>query len=175
MEIDIKIDGLTHVQKRMVKLEKAIQRPDHSFSVRLMAQVWLQSYVAEGSAVGGWPELSEYTQKVRQERGYGPDHPILKQTGSLEQTTIRTLLNARSAQNVNGQGISLKSNYNGLTASLIASGAKAANQKGGKSHIDGVRSRPIPARPFWFVNPTVTGAAATGLQRWVTKMLVDYR
>ncbi len=176
--IDYKVEGLQQVRRKIDAIHSDIQKPDLTFGVRAMARVWDQSFRAEGSAVGGWQELSQYTQKKRAERGYNPEHPILQQTGRLYATTIKTLVNARGARTARADGIAMTSIYHGLTATLNASGAKADNQTGGKSDVKdrrGRSGRPVPARPFWFVNADVSSAAAAGIDRWVARMLREYR
>lgn len=178
MSFNLKTSGLAQVQKKMLGLERDLGHPDLSYGVRAMARVWQQNFTSEGSMVGGWRDLSVYTQKKREERGFQPDHPILKQTGALERTTIRSLTDARGARQSRGEGISMASIYSTLSVALRASGAKAENQTGGRSDIKGRRTKSrsrIPARPFWFVNPEVSTAATRGIERWVQKMLRDYR
>ena len=173
--LSIDITGLAPLQGRMRSFHQKIQEPDHSWSIRQMAKVWERNFTAEGAAVGGWAELRPYTQEVRIERGYNPEHPILVQTGDLRRIVITSLQNARGPRSVSGRGIAMTSVYHGLQATLNASGAKAENQYGGKATLDGKPRARIPARPFWFVNDEVTTAAAHGLQKWVTKMLGDYQ
>lgn len=174
--LEFDIDNLTPVMRRMADFERDIQHPDLTYSVRQMARVWDQNFTSEGSMVGGWAELSPYTQKVREERGYNGQHPILQQGGSLRKTVITSLLGQRTGRTIRSKGIAMTSVYHGLRAVLNASGEKAQNQTGGKADkINGKRGRNIPARPFWFVDANVTSAATDGLQRWVTKLLGDYR
>lgn len=176
MEIDVV--GLDRLVTKMQKFEKDIQNPDLSFGVRGMAKVWNDNFASEGGSVGGWRPLSAYTQKKREERGYNPQHPILVQSGALRRAVITTLMGARTARSVRADGIAMTSVYHGLSAVLNASGPKAENQTGARSDIKGqktgTRSR-IPKRPFWYVDAQVEAGAADGIQRWVTKMLGEYK
>lgn len=165
--------GLVELQKRMKGLHADIQKPDLSYSVRGMARVWEANFQSEGAAVGGWEDLSEFTNKKRIERGYPPEHPILEQTGALRKTVITALLASRQGRSVSSPGINMTSVYHGLRATLTATGEKAQNQTGGKGSTK--RSSPIPARPFWFVDANVQNAAAEGLQRSITKILKAYQ
>jgi len=170
MVVDIKVKGAIELRAKMMRFQKQVQRPDHSYSIRQMARIWNTSYRAEGSSVGGWPELSPYTQRKRKERGFKAKHPILVQTGRMRELTITTLMKSNRPFRANRKGISVSSVYTGLVAVLNASGEKASNQTGGKNTFG-----TTPARPFWFVDSSVSGAAAKGLEQWVTKMLRVYK
>lgn len=162
--------GIPELNRKMRQFERAVQRPDHSYSIKRMGREWNRNYRGEGSAVGGWAELSPYTQRIRKQRGFRGKHPILVQTGRLRDLTITALINANRPFRANRKGISVAVAYNGLVATLNASGEKAQNQTGGKNTV-GI----TPARPFWYADGAVTDAATAGLDQWVRKMLRDYR
>lgn len=53
-----------------------------SAAVRPIGLAWHENFFRQGSRVGGWKPLSDYTIREREQRGYGSG-PILKQEGGL--------------------------------------------------------------------------------------------
>lgn len=151
--------GIRHFQDQ----RQILQNPDMSWAVRGAARVWDRNFKSEGSMVGGWHPLSEWTQRVRRARGYGAEHPILRQTGTLHRVAIRSLLDARGAKTSTGSGVSM--NFRHMPkgrAHLRIVGEKVKNHYG---------YRRTPGRPFWFVNDDVTSEAARSLERWYAQEL----
>lgn len=146
--------------------------------VRRVAHVWADNYDGEGFAVGGWPLLSEYTQRIRAWRGYPREHPIMRQGGGLRRAAIEVPMNFTgkgtsqiTAKTRSSDGtptnITIRTNSSGLShrAELKISGSKVANQGGGVNWNNRVGSyaRPLPARRFWFVNNEVKEKMAEGV------------
>jgi len=143
-----------------------------------IARRWSTNFTSGGSLVGGWKPLSAYTQRVRQDRGYGADHPILRQSGALYRGAIDSFI--KWGLNKNNLSVRIdptplrtgnKSPYGGgdlgeagysgetyvsgqtysRTFSASIQGAKAMNQIGGPVRFaSGSGWVNMPARPFWF-------------------------
>jgi len=163
--IEVKVTGLTQEINRITKVRDAVFNPDIDNGVRKVATVWDRNFITEGSQVGGWRQLAPMTQRVRRERGYGPKHPILKQSGALRRAVAGELrYGPRSAA---GPGIQQTYFKARLRAVVTARGKKAENQY--RVRRRGRRS--TPARPFWFVNAEVEQAFATGIEQALQRKL----
>lgn len=152
--------GFDRTLKRIRDQQQILKDPDMSWPVRGAARVWDRNFRGEGSMVGGWKPLSPMTQRVRAARGYNPEHPILRQSGTLHRVAIRSLMDARSGKSSTGDGASMRFQTTGKGRALLTvSGAKVQNQFGSQA----LR---LPRRRFWFVNGIVVDEAAKSLQKW---------
>lgn len=156
--------GIDATQKRTAKIERVLQRPDLNPAVRAMAGVWQSNFDGEGNAVGGWRQLTDMTNRVRAQRGYPEEHPILVQSGALKRAAVTSLLNVNGPRLITGKGVMMSWQPAGLRGTLQISGPKVDNQFR-------IRTRTMgqPARPFWFVNREVEQAATDAIGRWVEK------
>lgn len=96
-----------------------------------IAQGFQESFSREGNADGAWRALAPATVRMRQERGYGGAHPILRQTGGLRDTWTQ-----RGAQ---GHVEEFSNTAQGWRLSVGASGEKAEKMEFGEGRV--------PARP----------------------------
>src|SRR5574339_1158141 len=96
--------GFDKTYTRFRDFRQIVQNPDMSWPVRGAARVWDRNFKSEGGAVGGWKPLSEWTQRVRRSRGYGAEHPILRQSGTLHRVAVRSLVDARMPKSSSGSG-----------------------------------------------------------------------
>lgn len=159
--------GFKEAMRRFGDRRQIIKNPDMAFPVRGVARVWDRNFLGEGSAVGGWKPLSPWTQRVRRSRGYGPEHPILRQTGTLHRVAIRSLMDARLSKSSTGSGATMSLSMPGRGRAIMRiSGEKVNNQRGRKR---------LPARPFWFVNGEVVAEATRSLDRWYKRELGQVR
>jgi hypothetical protein len=167
--ITVSEKGFANVMRRLGDKRQIIKDPDMAFPVRGVARVWDRNVRSEGSQVGGWAELSPYTQRMRKARGYGPAHPILRQTGTLHRVAVRSLMDARGPKGSTGSGAVMSLSMPGRGRAVMRiSGEKVRN------HF-GHRAKRIPARRFWFVNGAVTAEATKSLQRWYDRELRQVR
>lgn len=123
-----------------------------------------ENFKSEGSYAGGaWAELSETTKRVRRQRGYNPEHPILQQSGGLKRITADTL---------SGWGESTSSQVGfagntGMVASVsrrrfqaIVRGPKVENHWGGTVRLkDTDISVRLPRRRFFGITTTAADEA----------------
>ena len=131
------------------------------------------NFDSEISPLGrSWQPLSEFTQMVREERGYQPDRPILKESGQLYAAAVTPFL--RWQDHTRGSTRSFTAPYGNFEPLLMnatnqggvfraqISGSRVANQYGGRATGAaryGTRDRKrlpfIPARPFWGLTEAV--------------------
>lgn len=146
-------------------------------AVRRIGDVWKDNFDTEGSRVGGWAPLAEYTQADRAELGFSPDHPILRRDGALRNVVIDLLTSQTSTSQ--GQSRSERDTYSdqvttsaltldGGHVTISAHGWKVANQYDTRGDRFG-----HPARPFWFVDDAVLYAARSGVVDWLTDVFSD--
>jgi hypothetical protein len=166
--ITLKWKGIDTTRRQMLAVKNLASNPDTSGMVREVAGVWAENFRGEGSMVGGWRELAESTQRLRESRGFPPDHPILVQTGTLRRVAIEYLLASSGPRSAFGPGVALSYTTGPLSAKLRVSGAKVDNQFRIRDRRAGTSQ---PPRPFWFVNPQVNEAAARGLNKWLSDSL----
>lgn len=164
--VQINYTGFERVIRKLAHIHRTVNNPDTDEMVKGAASIWDANFRGEGSAVGGWIALSPMTRRVRAERGYDPEHPILVQTGTLQRVAISSLL-AGSPGNSFGKGVSRSYIRRQMGAELRVSGAKVDNQF--RIRQKGVMNQ--PPRPFWFVNAQVEAAVRDGLWRWLAKEL----
>lgn len=174
--ISLQYKGIDRVQRRMKRVEAVVRDPHPAPIVNNIAKVWKVNYNTEGSMVGGWRDLTQMTQQVRESRGFQPDHPILKQYGHLYQAAIESLVNARGRSGRSNQdGASMTwTSSNGRILLRIA-GKKVSNQFRQQSRKRGSAIYSAPPRRFWFVNPAVVNAAKAGLLKSINKELREAR
>lgn len=164
--VTAKYTGIDAAIKRIVRARQVLSEPKMHQSVQRMAGVWQSNFSGEGSMVGGWRQLADFTNDERQRRGYPREHPILVQSGGLRRVAIEGLLKVNGPQWLQAKGVSMVYNPGNAGASLRISGTKVSNQFR-------IRTRDMdsPPRPFWFVDRNVTGAATEGLHDWIKKEL----
>jgi hypothetical protein len=154
--------GIDKTLANVAKIAKTLAHPDLNVAVRAMAGIWQSNFSGEGSAVGGWRPLTETTNRVREQRGYPREHPILVQSGTLRRAAIDSLLNVNGPRVMTGKGVMMSWQPAGMHGTLQISGEKVSNQFR-------IRDRTMdqPARPFWFVTPEVEQAAAAAIGQWI--------
>lgn len=163
--ITVTYSGLDKAIANIATAKSKLSNVDTSMMVNAIAAVWKVNFDSEGSMVGGWRDLAESTQILREQRGFDPQHPILVQTGVLRRIAIDALLNAKGPRRQFGPGVSMSYVGANNSATLRISGAKVDNQ----FRVRGPqRETSQPPRPFWFVDPTVEKAAADGLRKWLS-------
>jgi hypothetical protein len=163
--IEVTEKNFAKAMRRFGDQRQIIKNPDMSPPTRGVARVWNRNFQGEGIAVGVWPQLSPYTQRMRRARGYGPQSPILKQTGALYRAAVSSLMDARGPKNSTGKGVAMNlSMPDRGRAVMRISGEKVRNHYGHKA-------KNIPARPFWFVNGAVVAEATKALERWYQQEL----
>ncbi len=129
----------------------------------------MQKYWRGGGV--GWRPLSDMTQKARSERGYNPNHPILRQSGGLYEAAVEGPMSVRDGVR-SARVVGPASSYSrggGSTyfsaymwpgrATMHISGDKVANHFGGITPEGFV----IPPRPFWGLNPDMMDRATNEL------------
>lgn len=151
--VTTKITGLDETLRRIDALQRIIQEPDIDEAVRAMATIWEANFAAEGSMVGGWRDLAMATNRLREQRGYPPAHPILVQSGTLKNVAIDALRDG--PHGASGEGVSLSYSRAPRNARLTLSGPKVSNQFRMRD-----ASSDQPARPFWIVNDEVESTVA---------------
>lgn len=174
--INLRYTGLDAVQRRIQKVETVVKNPHPAPIVQNVARVWKVNYDAEGAMVGGWRELAEMTQRVREQRGFNPEHPILKQYGHLYRAAILSLIDARGRSgrsNQDGAAMSWRSSPGSIQ--LHIAGRKVSNQFRQQSRKRGSPIFSAPPRRFWFVNPQVVRAATEGLRKSINRELREVR
>lgn len=159
--------GFDKIIKNLTSLDAQIQKPDVPSLVRGAADVWEENYSGEGFAVRGWRRLSEFTQAIREWRGYREAHPIMEQSGGLKQAAVEypkgfkgKTMHRTTAPTPMSDGspttITIRTTSN--RAILKISGSKVQNQLGGTVKGTGwakTYDHRLPARRFWFVNADV--------------------
>ena len=163
--IELKYTGIDKQIKRMRRVSEVIQDPALDWVIRDIAKVWQVNFDTEGSKVGGWRELAELTQQVRQSRGFDPQHPILQQTGGLRRAAIDHLTRTRGNSSRAEDGASMRLTMGHASALLTISGRKVSNQFRERVRGRGGHSR--PPRRFWYVDDEVRAAAHKGLLRGI--------
>jgi hypothetical protein len=178
MRIEVRVKGLNEALEytREVGHRLDNRRVGGMFKVlNKVGDVWMDNFRSEGSRVGKWPQLSDFTMDVREEQGFPGAHPILERSGALKSVTVGRMQNAKV-----GGPYSKGDGYGGpLTTSNIkvgdsrmtinAHGWKVSNQY----PIPGKNGH--PARPIWFVDRTVLYAAQSGLVDWLVNDVLDTR
>lgn len=156
--------GIDNTIKRVVRARSVLRDPQMHEAVRRMAGVWQSNFSSEGSMVGGWRPLADFTNDERERRGYPREHPILVQSGGLRRVAIDALLRVNGPQWLQAKGVSMTYNPSSSGASLRVSGTKVSNQFRIRT-----RNMDSPARPFWFVDRRVSNAATEGFNDWLKK------
>lgn len=166
--IDMQFDkaSLDQVKAELKKMFKKLSKPNPTKAVQNVAQVWALSYREEGSGVGGWVGLAERTIEERQLQGFG-DGPILIRGGAL--FSMSSLFFMRGRKGRASASTNYGKRYVRTTASLdIHDGVATMSMGGPKTiHQKGMRSKNLPARPFWFTDATTLRAARTGVIQWI--------
>lgn len=160
--ISLKYQGIDRQIKKVRRVQAAVEDPALAPVIRNIAKVWEVNFDAEGSKVGGWRQLAEITQLMRQSRGFNPDHPILVQTGGLRRAAIDALLHADGDTARRENGASMRLSIGKASALLTITGRKVSNQFRERTRGRGGISR--PPRRFWFVDDEVKAAAHKGLR-----------
>jgi hypothetical protein len=162
--ISLKFTGIDRVVKRNKNIYDVVENPRMSPIVSNIAKMWEVNFNTEGAMVGGWRDLTDETNKVRQARGYPPAHPILVQSGDLKRAAITSLINkGEYNESVNGDGVLMTYVAGHRQFKLNISGRKVTNQFRSQSRKRGSRNFSAPARRFWFVSPGVIAAAKDAL------------
>lgn len=171
--IELKFTGLDKQVKRLRRFQDVVEDPAMDPVIRDIAQVWRVNFDTEGGKVGGWRELAEMTQQVRQQRGFNPEHPILEQTGGLRHVAIDSLIRIRSSGSRNADGASMRLTIGKAAATLYIEGRKVSNQFRARVRGRGGFSR--PPRRFWYVDDEVRAAAHRGLRKGILKEMKEFR
>lgn len=99
-----------------------------------------------------WRALSMTTRKLRDDRGYNPEHPILVQSGILKSVTadaLRAYTTSTTAMMRAGDGASMMASSMPLVFTAKASGEKVRNHWGGRVKFPDGKTGKIPSRPFF--------------------------
>ncbi len=172
--ITAKYTGIDREIRRFGRVETIVKDPNMAPIMNAIAEVWEVNFDAEGSMVGGWRELTESTQRLRQARGFGPDHPILKQTGALRSAAIEALKSVKGKSAIySGSGVRMNYSSSDGQAQAVIEGEKVTNQF--RSRVRGRFGFSAPPRRFWFVDSTVTNAASAALLKSVNEEIKKVR
>jgi len=174
--------GVAQALAGIAKIVRGLQNPQSGLegATHAIAKIFAQNFEGEGSLVGGWDDLSEYTQRIREWQGFDPEKPILFRYGSLRKIAVDFFESARmgevashgadfpartwSDQQVTGS-LTMHQGNSGSTATLQIQGSyKILNQFG---HGNAFGYSDNPARPYWFVNPATGQAARDAIIQWV--------
>ena len=93
-----RIEGVPELSRILMREYQKVtdfKVPLKKASVFILADVE-QNFITEGGLVGGWEKLKPPTVKGRIRAGYGGEHPILQQTGSLRRS-FKAEVSARKA------------------------------------------------------------------------------
>lgn len=169
--------GSTHQQQQWLKgLVTRLRDPREGLvkAANATARVWEKNFRSGGAAVGGWADLAEATIRNREKQGM-PTGPVLIKYGALKAVVTEGFMEA------SGPGRWSKSDpYSPHTttgrltikrglATLSAHGWKVANQYG---HPNRRGSRPVPPRPFWFVDRNVMAASKSAVEKWIADEVI---
>lgn len=178
---DVTVKGLKETTARIKRLEKGIKDIPLNHAAGYIAEVWDDNYNGEGYAFGNWAGLGDATQRVREFRGYGKEHPILKQSGDLYKVAVLMPLkmSKRGGTTASGKLVAGSIYEKNNRMDMYIQGEKVSNQFGESGEWDefdvlykpGQTEWSMPPRPFWFVNQVVIAAAAKGAQEGIDDML----
>jgi hypothetical protein len=178
--------NLQPIIKRLQDLEKNLVDVDMSEAVQGAGKVWKANFENEGRDVGGWRELSEFTQNLREWRGYDASHPIMQQSGALYRAVAWPATFKGDSGNITtpptpmgGGGPTTASieKYKsrvGTKAELTISGDKVSNHYGGENigvGWTGSHGYRLPRRPFWYVDDRVEQAVKEAVMEQIGKEL----
>lgn len=170
--ITIRTRGIPQAISKLEDIVKRVQEPKNGLvrATNRVAAEWGKNFDAEGQQVGGWPELAEMTQNIREYQGFNADHPILIRYGALRAVAIEFFEQARrEGQTSKGDNYSDEVVKGTLsiarnTASLkVGDSWKVANQWGFRTATGST----TPARPFWYVDRRAIAAAREGVKEWL--------
>ena len=182
LQINIQVSGLNEAIQWLDRFGEHLENPTMGleYATHSMADVFARNYDGEGSEVGGWAELSEYTNRIREWQGFDPDHPVLVRSGALRAMAVEFFQTAMAGQTatagddfpaktwsdqvVRGH-LDIQDSGNGQTAVLSLGGSyKLLNQFG---HANAFGYEDNPARPYWFITSASTTAARDGVIKWL--------
>lgn len=178
IDITFTVTGLAEAQARINQIIDRLNEPKEGLerATNQVAGVFAHNYDTEGGLVGGWAQLAEVTNAMREWQGYSAEHPILIRYGALRAVAVEFFQEARA-----GSAISVGDDYSGQTVS----GSLQINRNVATLHIGGsykvlnqfdytnIRTGPNgryqgwEARPYWFVSNEVVAAASKGVRDWV--------
>lgn len=174
--VNVKYSGIDRQIKRLLRAQDVIEDPRLTPVVNAIADIWKVNFDGEGSLVGGWRQLTPMTQKLRQSRGFNPEHPILEQTGGLRQAAVEALSRTTSESlTVNADGAHMTYTSGKNRFQLTISGRKVANQFRNQSRRKGSARFSSPPRRFWFVDPNVVKAAQNALIKGMMQEIRERR
>lgn len=170
--ITIRVRGEAQAQARLNEIVNRLKKPEGGLikATNKVAEVFAENYDREGSMVGGWPQLAEKTQNLREYYGYPREHPILIRYGALRAVAVEFFEEAkkpgRTSKNddYSNQTTTGTLSISGDRAELQVSGWKVSNQYG-FSHPNNPTD--TPARPFWFIDRNSVAAAREGVKEWI--------
>lgn len=170
-QVTIRVRNRKEAEQRVNDIISKLRSPKGGLerATENVAKEWAKNFDEEGSRVGGWADLAEMTQNMREYQGFAPAHPILIRYGALRAVAVDFFERGREGQRSEGDNYSdevvkgrLSINRN--TAELEIGGSyKVANQYGFLTKT----GQFVPARPFWFVDRGVSAAARTGIRDWI--------
>lgn len=158
---------------RIDEIARRLKQPKNGLirATNKVAQKFGENFDSEGGLVGGWPDLAEQTQGMREWQGFSPDHPILIRYGALRAVAVEFFQNAKGSGSVSkgdsysDEVVKGSLSLRGQTARLYIGGSyKVMNQFG---YPDTNGSGVNPPRPFWFVNKHSIAAARDGVKEWI--------
>lgn len=169
--ITITATGIREVIANLRKLQDGLEHPKEGLlrSTHAVAGVFAKNYDEQGSAVGGWADLSEQTLAMREWQGFDPG-PIMYRYGALRDMAVAFF--QRSTGGSESKGDSYSDNV--TTATLDIEDNKAALSLGGSYKVLNQFGYPNtngsgenPARPFWFINSDTIVAGRDAMEDWI--------
>lgn len=173
--ITVRVRGRREAERYINRVIGELQEPKGGLvkATNKVAEVFAKNYDSEGSMVGGWPDLAEMTQDIREEQGFPASHPILIRYGSLRAVAVDFFENTRregktsKGDNYSDETVTGSLNIRRNVATMQVGGSyKVRNQTG---HPGGgwAPGGDVPPRPFWFVDRHTVAAARDGLKDWI--------
>lgn len=157
-KITAKVEGINDWIKWLDNFESTARDPrTMSAGVKHIGIGMRRQFKSEGGWAGeNWRGLSDYTQLVRENRGYDPKHPILVQSGGLRSVTADALaayLTETTSSVKSAPGARMAAYSMPLEFRASASGPKVDNHRGTKVMRGLMTNNPgqavVPPRPFF--------------------------
>jgi phage gpG-like protein len=162
VSVEINVTGWEQTEASLERVMLALSPPSLAGMLAGPVAEWHnkkveQRFASESDPAGrGWTPLAWNTQEYREKSGYGREHPILINTGSL----FNWLSSGGDVDTLGGSGAQISWPRNGASAEDIVK--YVTNQRGTKSNNFGW---PVPARPMLgFVPGDVLEVAALVLE-----------
>lgn len=169
--IVIQVIGAHEAMARLNKITHGLEHPKEGLirSTHKVADIFGKNFDEEGSAVGGWAELSEQTVAMREYQGYPGEHPILFRYGALRGMAVEFFQKTAGGSSSAGDDYS----NNVVQASLEVDDQRAVLSIGGSYKVLNQTGHPNarwgdnPARPFWFIDTDTIVGARDAMVDWI--------